>query len=104
MTKVVVLDSYARENRRPKRDRCAVLSPSQRAYLQRGLEQPGGKLPLFDSEGQRYSAQTIRSCLDQGWAQPWFQNPLQPNWLICKLTEAGRKVIMEDSARKKTPA
>jgi len=65
-------------------------SKTQVAYLKRGLEQPGGKLPLFDLQGQRYSERTIRSCIDKGWAEPWFNNPLKPDWLVCKLTDAGR--------------
>lgn len=62
----------------------------QRAYLRRGLDQPGGKLPLFDRNGQRYPERTIRACIEQGWAEPWFMNPLKPNWLVCKLTDEGR--------------
>jgi hypothetical protein len=65
----------------------------QRAWLARGLAQPGGKLPLFDRNGQEVSARIVRSCLERGWAEPWFSNPLKPNWLICKLTEAGRRAI-----------
>ncbi|MBF0356717.1 MAG: hypothetical protein HQL43_15925 [Alphaproteobacteria bacterium] len=61
-------------------------------WLKRGLEQPGGKLPLFDEEGQRYNDRTIRSCLERGWAQPWFSNPLKPDWLVCKLTDEGRRL------------
>lgn len=64
-------------------------TPAQRVWLSRGIGQPGGKLPLFDGEGQRVNAQTIRSCVEQGWAEPWFANPLKPDWLVCKLTEAG---------------
>ncbi|WP_406611456.1 hypothetical protein [Pacificispira spongiicola] len=64
----------------------------QMAYLRRGLEQPGGKLPLFDAAGQRISDRTVRSCIEQGWAEPWFNNPLKPDWLVCKLTDAGRMV------------
>ena len=66
----------------------------QQAWLRRGLEQPGGKLPLFDEHGQRYSARTIRSCIDQGWAEPWFNNPIKPDWLVCRLTEAGREASL----------
>lgn len=66
----------------------------QRAYLKRGLNQPGGKLPLFDSNGQRYPDRTIRACIDQGWAEPWFSNPLKPDWLVCKLTNEGRAVAL----------
>ena len=66
---------------------------SQMAYLKRGLDQAGGKLPLFNRNGQRYSERTIRSCIEQGWAEPWFNNALKPDWLVCRLTDAGRKVL-----------
>ena len=78
---------------RPARPRGPRPSPAQRAYLERGLAQPGGKLPLFDLEGQRYSERTIRRCIDQGWAEPWFDNPVKPDWLVCRLTEAGRDCL-----------
>jgi hypothetical protein len=61
-------------------------------YLRRGLTQAGGKLPLFDLDGQNVAAAVVRRCLSRGWAQPWFNNPLKPDWLICKLTAAGRRV------------
>ena len=67
----------------------------QKAWLARGLAQPGGKLPLFDEAGRRVDARTIRSCIDQGWAEPWFANPLKPDWLVCRLTEAGRALATE---------
>jgi hypothetical protein len=63
---------------------------TQRAWLKRGLDEPGGKLPLFDGDGQQVDPRTIRACIDQGWAEPWYYNPLKPDWLICKLTERGR--------------
>ena len=65
----------------------------QREYLSRGLAQPGGKLPLFNDSGQRYSDRTIQSCIEHGWAEPWFNNPLKPEWLVCKLTAAGRDIL-----------
>jgi len=67
----------------------------QKAWLARGLDQPGGKLPLFDDAGRRTDARTIRSCIDQGWAEPWFANPLKPDWLVCRLTDSGRVVARE---------
>jgi len=72
--------------------RPSVVQPSsvQRTWLSRGLTQPGGKLPLFDTNGQRVSPRTIQACIDQGWAEPWFANPTKPDWLVCKLTEQGR--------------
>lgn len=68
-------------------------SPPQLRYLQMGAKQPGGKLPLFDENGQEIKPATIRSCVEKGWAEPWFNNPIKPNWLVCKLTEAGRKTL-----------
>ena len=71
----------------------ARITPGQRRYLERGLRQPGGKLPLFDAEGQQVARQTVEACIAHGWAEPWFSNPLKPDWLVCKLTEAGRRAI-----------
>jgi hypothetical protein len=71
-------------------------SRAQRRWLQSGLTQPGGKLPLFDADGQRISGRTVRSCIDLGWAEPWFDNPLKPDWIVCKLTHLGRVVAEED--------
>ena len=64
-------------------------------YLRRGLTQAGGKLPLFDLDGQAVAAPIVRRCLDRGWAQPWFNNPLKPDWLVCKLTDAGRLIAVQ---------
>ena len=61
-------------------------------YLRRGLGQPGGKLPLFDLDGQAIAAAVVQACLERGWAEPWFNNPLKPDWLVCKLTESGRRL------------
>ena len=61
-------------------------------YLRRGLTQPGGKLPLFDLDGQSVAAAIVRRCLTRGWAEPWFHNPLKPDWLVCKLTATGRSL------------
>ncbi len=68
---------------------------AQRGWLIRGLIQPGGKLPLFDRFGQRVNLRTVRCCIERGWAKPWFSNPLKPDWLVCRLTEMGRKALEE---------
>jgi hypothetical protein len=68
-------------------------SAAQKRYLQLGMDQPGGKLPLFDENGQEIKPATIRSCVEKGWAEPWFENPVKPGWLVCRLTENGRKVL-----------
>lgn len=74
----------------------AFPSRAQTRYLSLGLRQPGGKLPLFDADGQRIQPRTIRACMEAGWCHPWHQNPVQPDWLVCRLTERGREVIERD--------
>ena len=67
-------------------------SAAQRIWLRRGLTEPGGKLPLFDEQGQQIDPRTIRACIEQGWAEPWFANPIKPDWVVCKLTPSGRQL------------
>ena len=73
-----------------------VLTHTQKRWLSRGLHQPGGKLPLFDEDGSKIKKRTIVSCIKNGWAEPWFSNPLKPDWLVCRLTKAGREKIQTD--------
>ena len=68
-------------------------SKAQRRYLERGLGQAGGKLPLFDENGQRVKDQTIKACVNHGWCETWYRNPIKPDWLVCKLTDRGRRVL-----------
>jgi hypothetical protein len=78
-------------------DFAAAVRPSQpqRRYLARGLVEPGGKLPIFDREGREVPRKTIEACIAHGWAEPWFSNPLKPDWLVCRLTSAGRRILGE---------
>ena len=69
------------------------LSTAQRRYLTFGLRQAGGKLPLFDGEGQKIPAKTITACMKAGWCEPWYENPVKPSWLVCKLTDRGRSIL-----------
>ena len=69
----------------------AVVRPTdaQRRYLERGLTEPGGKLPLFDRDGREVPKKTVEACLVHGWAESWGKNPIKPDWLVCRLTPAG---------------
>ncbi|MGE4526913.1 MAG: hypothetical protein AB7D00_00975 [Rhodospirillaceae bacterium] len=73
---------------------------AQLKWLHRGLSQAGGKLPLFDETGRRVSSRTVHSCIERGWAEPWFANPLKPDWLVCRLTQAGRSLVAAKKAVK----
>ncbi len=68
-------------------------SKAQLRYLAYGSSQAGGKLPLFDDQGQEINPKTIRACVEKGWAEPWFSNPAKPDWLVCKLTESGHEML-----------
>jgi hypothetical protein len=85
------------------REQHAVASPRpvelQIAWLKRGLTQAGGKLPLFDRYGQKVDGQTVAACIAKGWAEPWFDNPLKPDWMVCKLTARGRRVAVSGDER-----
>ena len=86
-------------NRRVRRAFKSYPKPSapQLRWLRRGLDQAGGKLPLFDEAGQRISERTVRNCVDRGWAAPWFANPLKPDWQVCKLTPTGRALLERET-------
>jgi hypothetical protein len=76
-------------------DIAAALRPTepQRRYLERALSEPGGKLPLFDRDGREVAPRTIQACVAHGWAAPWFNNPVKPDWLVCRLTTQGYAVL-----------
>ena len=65
----------------------------QRRYLERGLDQAGGKLPLFDRDGREVPKKTIEACIAHGWAEVWTRNPIKPDWLVCRLTAEGYRVL-----------
>jgi hypothetical protein len=74
-------------------------SGPQRRYLERGLQEAGGKLPLFDERGREIPRRTIESCIAHGWAELWGTNPVKPDWLVCRLTEAGYRVLGHEPPR-----
>ncbi|MTI05621.1 hypothetical protein E1180_08830 [Roseibium denhamense] len=76
------------------------LTTVQKRWLLRGLDQPGWKLPLFDENGREIPARTIHACVEAGWAEPWFSNPIKPDWLVCKLTPAAFEVLSASQNRK----
>jgi hypothetical protein len=82
-------------------DNAAIVRPTkaQRRYLERGLSEPGGKLPLFDREGREVVRKTIEACLAHGWAESWVQNPIKPDWLVCRLTPSGFRALGRTPAK-----
>ncbi len=82
--------------------RFARPTQAQRRYLERGVNQPGGKLPLFDTDGQEIPRKTIESCIQRGWAAPWYHNSAKPDWLVCRLTEAGYRLLQRTDDKSST--
>ncbi len=70
-----------------------ILTDPQRAYLKLAKGQPGGKLPLFFPNGKRINPRTIRGCIKRGLCEPWCSNPVKPEWIVCRITEAGKEAI-----------
>src|SRR3954453_22994626 len=62
---------------------------AQWRYLERGLTQAGGKLPLFDRNGREVSRKTIESCIAQGWPPAWWPTPTKPYGVVARLLEGG---------------
>ncbi len=95
LVKVGRVDGRAETRGRKDDSQPATVVPTipQRNYLERGLGQPGGKLPLFDESGSSFNPRTIRACIENGWAEPWFANPQIPDWQVCKLTARGAEAL-----------
>ncbi len=74
---------------------------AQLAYLRRGLDEPEGRLPLFNGQGQRFNERTIQSCIEQGWVEPWFDDPTDSDWTVCRLTSSGTAVAGNGNGRAK---
>jgi len=69
------------------------VTAGEKAYLKLGLRQSGGKLPIFDQSGQTIPPSIIRKCIEKGLAERWFANPMKPDWLVCRLTDEGRRAV-----------
>lgn len=76
----------------------ATVSEEQRRWLRVGLDQPGGKLPLYDDYGNRISQSLIDSCLLNGWVEAWAGRPSGAPVRICRLTESGVSALQEKEA------
>ena len=80
--------------RRPSKRLTKRPTPRQLEWLRRGLDRPGGNLPMFDTHGQRVSDRTMKSCVDHGWAEN--RDEAMRDWRLCQLTTAGRRVLDPD--------
>lgn len=91
-----------KKNVRTNAAKAAGPTAAQMRWLSKGLDQAGGKLPLFDEVGREISPRTIRACIAAGWAEPWFSNPIKPDWLVCKLTARGVEILSATGKSRKS--
>ncbi len=84
-----------------RREASSAPNAAQLKYLRAGLDQPGGKLPLFDPAGATIPAALIRACIAKGWAERWFHNPMAPDWLVCRLTPRGAKAARDSATQRR---
>ena len=89
-----MVEAALRAEQAREQERVRLTAP-QRRWLKRGLDEAGGKLPLFDRNGQRFDARMIRSAIERGLAEPWFSNPIKPDWLVCRLSDKGRAALQD---------
>jgi hypothetical protein len=47
---------------------------------------------LFDADGRKVALRPGQACVANGWAEPWLENPIKPDWLVCRLTAKGYAV------------
>ena len=72
-----------------------TLSAAQRLWLSAGLSQAGGKLPLYNAQGLAIADDIRESCIAAGWAEPWVLNPHQGAARVCRLSDAGRTLLLQ---------
>ncbi len=68
-------------------------STAQLNYLLGGVERLDGKLPLFDSTGEKIPQPTIDAVVKKGWAEPVYARTFLKDMDIYRITELGRKVL-----------
>ena len=60
-------------------------------------------MPLFDRDGREVPPRTIQACIAHGWAEPWINNPIRPEWMVCKLTAKGYAVLGREPREQPAP-
>jgi hypothetical protein len=62
-------------------------------WLKTGLNNPEGRLSLFDGSGQKIPASIQRFAIQNDLAEGWFANPMRPEWMVCRLTARGQRAL-----------
>ena len=70
-----------------------VSEREMRQWLSGGLTRPESRLALFDQFGEPIDRALVREAIRLGYAEPWFANPMRPEWMVCRLTARGRAAL-----------
>ena len=66
------MDNLTYKHARSNVSKAQSITQKERDYLRMGINQPGGKLPLFDGQGQEINLSVIKACVNKGLAEQWF--------------------------------
>jgi hypothetical protein len=75
-----------------------VSDREMREWLSGGLKRPESRLALFDQFGEPIDRALVRKAISSGYAEPWFANPMRPEWMVCRLTARGRAALARHDA------
>ena len=62
-------------------------------WLRGGESRVDGRLALFDRFGEPIDRKVIKTAIASGLAEPWFANPMRPQWTVCRLTPKGHDFL-----------
>ncbi len=73
--------------------RAREIDMEMRNWLNGGLNREDGRLAIFDTFGEPVNKAVIKTAIASGYAEPWFSNPMRPQWTVCRLTAKGRAAV-----------
>ena len=48
---------------------------------------------------QRTKAETVKRCVEKGWAETWFTEQVEPGWPVHRLTAEGLAILTRRGER-----
>ncbi len=66
-----------------------IFDADMREWLRGGEAREDGRLALFDQFGEPIDKKVVKTAIASGFAEPWFANPMRPQWTVCRLTQKG---------------
>ena len=70
-----------------------IFERDMREWLRGGQARDDGRLALFDQFGEPIDRKVVKTAIASGFAEPWFANPMRPQWTVCRLTAKGHEFL-----------